>query len=400
MRRRRVSEAIYAAVPGTATERLVCGRPENRDLVALVWKRAFAIAPSGECTATDEPVALDEDSLPWDAAIAAPFCSPPRTETDLFAFKPATDVVVQGHVYAHGEGAAVEAALEIGDVAHVVRAFGDRRAEWENGRVRFSAPELFERIPLRFDRAYGGLDAVALARRGDDVGEGLAAAQPLYADALATATPFHYPRNPSGCGFLIDADAESVAATRVPNFELASDPITPERLAVGAPGRWPGAPLPAGLDWIHPSWFPRIAYLGFAPEHDASPAPLPEAVRGWAPADLLTGASPQRVHFDARFQQGAAPGLGIESLPPGAELRLRHLAPGQRELRVRLPASLPTVHLSLGASDAQRADTRVTAVLVEPDRGRVTLTYSARREAPRRYGNHELAAMSWRIDPS
>jgi hypothetical protein len=400
MRRHPVSEPIYAAVPGTATERLVSGRPGDRDLVALVWKCAFEIAPGGECTATGEPVAIEDDSLPWDPAIAAPLCSPPRTETDLFAFKPATDIVVQGHVYAHGQGAVVEAALEIGDVSHVVRAFGDRHAEWQNGRVRFSAPELFERIPLRYDRAYGGLDAVALARRGDEVGEGLGTAQPLYADALSAATPFHYPRNPAGCGFLIEADAESVAAVRVPNFELASDPVTPERLAVGAPGRWPGAPLPAGLDWYHPSWFPRIAYLGFAPEHDATSAPLPEAVRGWAPADLLAGASAQRALFDPRFQQGAAPGLAIESLPPGAELRLRHLSSTDRELRVRLPASLPSVHLSLAASDTQRADTRVVAVLVEPDASRVTLTYAAHREAPRRYGNHELAAMSWRIDPS
>jgi hypothetical protein len=58
------------------------------------------------------------------------------------------------------------------------------------------------------------------------------------------------------------------------------------------------------------------------------------------------------------------------------------------------------VTISLGATDAGHADTRMVAILVEPDRDRVTVTYAARRESPRRYGNHELAAMRWRIDPS
>lgn len=393
-----MSEPIYLAVPGTATERLVSGRPADRDLVALVWKRAFQIAPGGECTALDEPVALADDSLPWDPAIAPPLSSPPRTETDLFAFKPATDVVVQGHVYAHGQGAVAEAALAIGTALRVVRAFGERRAVWEGGRIRFTPPEPFERIPLRYDRAYGGFDAVALARYGDPFGEGLAAAQPLQAESLSCATPYHYARNPSGCGFLIDADAESVAGVRVPNFEFPFDPVTPERLAIGKRGQWPGAPLPAGMDWIHPSWFPRIAYLGFSPEHDAPAAPLPEAARGWVPGDLLSFSAQRGQFFDPRFQQGAAPGLAIEGLPPDAELVLRHLSPRQRELRVRLPARVPSVRISLGVTDSREAETHLTAVAVEPDIDRVTITYAARCEAPRRYGNNELAAMSWSID--
>jgi hypothetical protein len=395
-----MSEPIYAAVPGTATERLVSGRPADRDLVALVFKRAFQIAPSGECAAIDEPVALDDDSLPWDPAVAPPLSSPPRTETDLFAFKPATDVVVQGHVYAHGQGAVAEASLAIGAVERVVRAYGERRAAWEGGRIRFTPPEPFDRIPLRYDHAYGGFDAVALARYGDAFGEGLAAAQPLHAESLSCATPYHYARNPGGCGFLIDADAESVAGVRVPNFEFPSDPVTPERLAIGKRGQWLGAPLPAGMDWIHPSWFPRIAYLGFVPEHAAPVAPLPEAARGWVPDDLLSFAAPLGAFFDPRFLQGASPGLAITDLPAAAELVLRHLSPRQRELRVRLPARVPSVRISLGVSDTRDAATHLTAVVVEPDRDRVTITYAARCEAPRHYGNNELAAMTWSIDRS
>ena len=47
--------------------------------------------------------------------------SPPCWDSDVFAFKNATDVVVQGHAYAYGSRASVDAQLEVGNVARTVR---------------------------------------------------------------------------------------------------------------------------------------------------------------------------------------------------------------------------------------------------------------------------------------
>jgi hypothetical protein len=392
-------EPLWAAVPGTATERLVSGRPGDKDEVALVFKRAYRLAGNGECVALDEAVPLDEDSLPWEDDVPPPRVSPPRTETDLLAFKPATDLVVQGHVYAPPRAAVAEATIACGPIRHVIRAHGERAMEWQDGGVRFTPPEPFERVPLRYDRAYGGFDAVAHARAGDAFGEGLASAQPTYADALRSTTPFHYPRNPSGCGFLIRADAESVAAARVPSLEFPFDPVTPERIAIGDPLDWLAAPLPAGADWCHPAWFPRIAHLGFVPAHRATSAVPLEVERGWMARTILSAPRGQDAFFDAGFQQGASPGLALRQLPAGAEVVLSNLSSAKRELRVRLPARLPAVRLSVGHSDTETASTRLSAVVIRPDEERVTITYSARREAPRRYASYELAAMRWSIEP-
>jgi hypothetical protein len=392
-------EPAYAVVPGTPTERLVSGRPGAQDEVALVFKRAYRLAANGECIPLDELVPLDEDSLPWEDGVHPPRVSPPRTETDLLAFKPATDLVVQGHVYAPARAAVAEATIACGPVRHVIRAHGDRAMEWKEGSVRFTPPEPFERIPLRYDRAYGGFDAVAHARAGDAFGEGLASAQPVYADALRSTTPFHYARNPSGCGFLIRADAESVAAARVPNLEFPFDPVTPERVAIGDPLDWLVAPLPAGADWSHPAWFPRIAHLGFVPAHRAASAVPLEVERGWMARTILAAPRGQDAFFDGWFQQGASPGLAVRQLPAGAEVLLGSLSPARRELRVRLPARLPTVRLTIGRSDTATASTRFAAIVIRPDDERVVVTYTARREAPRRYASYELAAMRWSIEP-
>ena len=393
-----MADAIFEAVPGTATERLVSARPGARDEIALVFKRAYRLAANGECVLLDEPVPIDDDSLPWDDTLQPPWVSPPRTETDLFAFKPATDLVVQGHVYAPPRGTVVDASIACGPVQRMIRAHGERALEWKGGKPCFSPPEPFARIPFRYDRAYGGFDAVAFAREGDEFGDGLAFSQPLYAGGLRTTTPFHYPRNPSGRGFLIRADAESVAAARVPNLEFPFDPVTPERLAVGDPLDWPNAPLAACADWLHPAWFPRVAALGFLPECRPGAVAL-EAQQGWMQKALLAPRRAQALLLDPSFQQGASPGLALPLLPPGAEVTLRNLSAAKRELRVRLPDRLPSVRLTIGRADTQAALCRMATVLVRPDVERVVVTFAARREAPRRYGNHELAAMRWSIEP-
>jgi hypothetical protein len=252
-------------------------------------------------------------------------------------------------------------------------------------------------MPLRYDRAFGGVDTVALARRGDSLGKAFQTAQPEYADALARGTPFHYPRNPAGGGYLMELDQESAGAARVPNLEFPFDPVTPERIAVGDFKAWLRAPLPAGFDWMHPAWFPRLAYIGRVHEHAPAAGEVPEAAKGWAPREILRLSGGRLMFFDPRFQQGASPGLSIPKLPPDAELLLRNLCPSQAERSIRLPGVLPRVLISVKPSDQRVARTQLNAVVVQPDQDRVILVFAAVCEVARRYGNHEMAAMKWSI---
>lgn len=383
--------------PGTSTERFICGQQGGTFRLALVFKRAYAIAPNGTCRLTDEKIPIEEDAPPWLPDLPSPLASPPRWDPDVFGFKPAVDLVVQGHAYSYYRRATVETEVRVGPYSRVIRVHGERRAQWSSGRVSFTPPEPFEKIPVRYDRAYGGLDAVALRRHGDRLGEGLAVAQPSWADDIARNTPYHYPRNPAGCGYLIEADQESVEAVRIPNLEMASDPVTPERLAVGDVRAWPSAPIPAAYDWVDASWFPRLAYLGFVPLHDKPARPLPEVAMGWAPGEILDLSRGRRPFFDPRFQQGASLGLSVQGLPADAQILLAGLFPSAPEMIVRLPGDQPRVAVAVSATDRKSGQARPTAVVVQPDDSRVIVVYSAAFDVARPYGKHEMAAMGYRI---
>lgn len=393
-----MSEIDFNAIPGTLTERFVSAKPFDTNQLALVFKRAYKISPNGSCMVMDEPLPLLDDLSAWEEDRPQPLASPPSWDIDLYAFKPATDIVVQGHAYTYSPKPTIDAEVKIGTVTRTVRVHGDRRVEWSAGGPVFSSPELFDKIPIRYDYAYGGVDLVALAREGDPIAKAFQAAQPRFADIVARSTEFHYPRNPSGCGYLITADQESIEAVKVPNLEFPFDPITPDRLQVGKTTAWLKAPLPAGFDWYHPAWFPRIAYMGLVPEIEPGITDVSEAAQGWIPPDILTLSGGRFPFFDHRFQQGASPGLSIRDLPIDAEIMLRNIFPESPEKRIRLPGVLPKVKITLKSSEQRDTLTRVTAVIVQPDVERVIIVYSAGCEVERRYANHEMAEMKWSIE--
>src|SRR5262245_9419527 len=85
-----------------------------------------------------------------------PYKSSVKYDADLVLTKKNTDVIVVGHAHAP-PGTAVpqlDCGLKVGSLQKTVRVFGDRR--W--GSLRASEPEPFQKIPLVYERAYGGVD--------------------------------------------------------------------------------------------------------------------------------------------------------------------------------------------------------------------------------------------------
>jgi hypothetical protein len=148
-----------------------------------------------------------------------------KFDADLVLTKRSTDIIVVGHAYAP-PGTAVthlDCGFKVGTLQKLVRVFGDRR--W--GASGMTAPQPFQKLPLVYERAFGGKDTKSA--RPDQHCEW---------------------RNPVGTGFAISsANAEGLA---LPNVE---DPNALIRT-------WSDRPAPAGLGVIAAHWQPRVGFGG------------------------------------------------------------------------------------------------------------------------------------------
>jgi len=375
--------------------RLVCAQPFADYELALVMKLTFSIAANGDCVPAQAQQPIIINPVPYEKA-KPPLVSPPSWDSDLMAFKAGTDVVVQGHAYSYRQAAqSVDAELKLANVTRTVRVHGERRVDWRSGMPVFTPAEPFEQIPLRYDRAYGGCDQSHLARDNDLLMRELKKTRPEM--QLDAATKSHYPRNPAGRGFLIEMSRESADNMRLPNLEFPFDPVTPERLAVGSPGNWMSAPLPAAFDWISPAWFPRIAYLGLTPEHVVPAEGVREISNGWAVPSLLQLKSIVKGGWHPTFQHGASPGLVLRRLQPGTQLMLRNMFPKHPERKLQLSSRVPRVEIALTESTKLAATSYINAVIIQPDLDQVVEVWSARAKVERPYAQNELDNMTWKI---
>lgn len=272
----------------------------------------------GELEASDEQPPPHFDDVHWgDPAITSL-----RYEGLNAYTRPATDVYLNGSAWARG-GRPVEqmdVEVRVGPCQARARVIGDR--VWVNafGTLRASPPVGFERMPLRWERAFGG-GSIDAGPRGFE------------------------PRNPLGVGLYRSLEQASDAP--LPNVE---DP----RALVSEP--W-SRPAPVGFGAIARHWHPRVTFAGTYDERwTRTRAPL------W-PDD-----------FDERFFVAAAPGLAASPhLRGGETVVLGGLHPdGGFGFR------LPTVRLSCKSVFFGRVDRhvlRLDSVWIEPDEMSLTLGF-------------------------
>ncbi len=374
---------------------LVYAEVEGQDSLALLVKQTLVIGEDGRCEPTEPAEPIFDDSYPYEE-LEAPHVSPPRCDNDHFAFKRAADLIVQGNAQTYGTPLR-ETVVEVGlrGFARQIRVFGDRFCSvTAGGRLTFTDPELFETMPIRYDRAYGGFDRIGLERRGDWLADSFRDVRPEW--GLDANTPFHYPRNPAGKGFLVSADRDSAEGVPAPNLDFPFDPVTPERMAVGDPLRWPTAPVPASFDWQHQAWFPRIAHLGVVPEH-ASGSVFQEVEWRWCSAGILSQDSILQLHYDPGFLQAASAGLVVADLGPGERLRFRNLFPQRPEMEIHLPGLVPRVTLYPKWRGPLPTTPHLNSLVVRPDEGLAVLVWSARTPVHRRFAGPELESTPFEL---
>ena len=297
--------------------------PTGIETLYVTVRAAFQLAGADLAVAAEQrPIQLADEHT------GDPARSSLARAGEVHLLKPGTDVVLLGEAFApHGRPAAsVDVSLSVGPVAKTVRVFGDRT--WITGASdRISSPEPFVRMPLVYERAFGGI---------------------LELDPDTGVTTLD-PRNPAGMGFARIRGRGAISARVLPNLE------DPARL-VTHPG---DRPAPAGFGFIAPSWAPRRLYAG---TYD----------KAWqrARAPFLPG------DFDARYFHAATPDLICKTHLRGGETIEVHNANPSGALRVRVPRCEIEAAVRI-AGVTSRPPLFLETVLVEPSERLVSLLFRA-----------------------
>lgn len=288
------------------------------DTVFVVIKGTFTISPTVGPADDQVPVTM------MDEYFGAPDKSSIRTPSDVSLLKPATDVLLRGSAWAPDSRPVwqMDVSLTVGPVGRTLRVSGDRVWTSGPGGATLSWVAPFVRMPLVWERAFGG---------SDETNKG----------------PSAYPRNPVGVGFRVTGGTKPAHGLQVPNIEDPAAPIS--GIA--------DAPLPACFAPIAPHWAPRI---GFAGTYDQA---WQERRAPYLPAD-----------FDIRFFQLAPPGLVAPGhLRGGEAVDARGLSPSGH-LQFRLP-SIRIATTYLLDNVAHPVVPNLETVLIEPDDNRVVLVW-------------------------
>jgi hypothetical protein len=244
-------------------------------------------------------------------------------DLDMVPLKPTTDVLLNGCAYTvrGRDRRSVEVSLSVGSINKTIRVTGDRVWERRLSGVSATEPQSFDKLPIVYERAFGGRDPEA-------------------------ADPERWPcerRNPIGVGYASKLDY--LIGTPLPNAEQPSHPIN----------AWNDRPTPAGFTALPPNWMPRASFAGTYDDRWMEERfPL-------VPDD-----------FDDRFLQ-CAPLDQQAPLRGGEKVELRNLTPDGL-LQFRLPSVALGLRTLIGGTVLDHRSSLHT-VVIEPEYPRVIMSW-------------------------
>lgn len=383
--------------PIRVVQTTVTGHPE----VAVLYKRTYVFEHQRPCRLSDEQRPLVEELVEYDedGEVKADADEEGSDEDepvsyrklpDLIGYKPGTDVVVHGNALPPRPVPRMSVSVQVDDhPQHAARVFGRRLCTNRSGRVRFTDPEPFEEMPLRYENAYGGKDRhfeSALVENIEEqvAPEDLRRSRAVAEELVSEGHPLMYPRNRFGKGYVIEDDPEAIEGRELPNVERPSDLLTPERLVVGNPFDWNKQPLPAGFGYLDASSFPRCSMFGLPPATIEDPGPFVEVERGLVPPDFSRGnvfnTPPEKLGELIHPWAGrcASPGLTLPFLQGDEWIQLTGFDRVTSPLQFQLPGEVPRFRISASRSQTWQPVAQLYLADVDVPARTLTLVWAGR----------------------
>lgn len=280
------------ATPYSA-ERFAIFNKDAAEVLVVVLKATF------DLSRLDPPVVSKEQEpiFPADKYFAEPGKSSMLRESDLTPPRPNTGVTLNGHAVAPNDGAThVLVGVRVGAVEQTAVVFGPRHWESFAFSARISKPEPFQKVPLIWENAFGGVDS--------------SAPDSAHHESVA--------ENPVGRGFFAKKTKNKYVGQPLPQIEHQQHPIKSPK----------DRPPPAGFTPIPPSWHPRSTFAGtYDDEWKKTRNPF-------LPDD-----------FDERFHQTAPPALISPIRLKGGEPCTVVGVSATGALKFSLPMLTPEFHL-------------------------------------------------------
>ena len=383
---------IKAATETGLYERQVSAMMEKQQhILSVLSKKTYSIDCNGKCFEADQKLPLYEEFIyyPDNNKLL-------QHDSDLYAFKPLTDVVIKGYATHKHPTARFVAGVQVGRHSTEILVQGNRKAflNAEN-KIQFTGAELIQQVPLRYDYAYGGCDTEAekkIILPDPEVIKLLPAGFDLFAKSL-----FRYQRNLAGKGYIVQNNRTSFDNLELPNLEDPLDLLTPENLLVGDENRWHEMPLPRCTDWADILFYPRLDYFGIAKIFEKKPYQLKETIRKWADKSLLSETKPPDS-FNHRCCNGASLGLQLPYVARGEQVKLTNMHPKHADFKFELPAEYPRIWIDGRKGKLLETKPVIQTVVIEPDENRLSLVWRGTGPALRPYHGEELKSMPFKVE--
>lgn len=304
-----------------AAERTWVQDKDANKIWLVIVKATYNIRPNGSTyLASEQELPLRQGTY-W----GAPGSSSLIYDADLLGLKATTDILISGNAYApmNKKASSLNVEVRVGDTQKRLRIFGDRN--WDRGifGITMSSPQLFESMPIRYERAFGGWD------RTD-------------------ADPDRHrmeSRNPIGTGF--STGSSHCVGMRLPNIEDPHSLIS----------SWQDRPPPAGFGPLECHWSPRRELAGTYDQKW-----LDERFPLWA------------ENFDQRYNNCAPHDQQTPKFLRGGErVELINLTP-QGKLIFDLPRVFPFFRTKFGQEQVEHRG-QLCTVAIEPDVPRVIMSW-------------------------
>jgi hypothetical protein len=349
--------------------------PQGQPVLAVIAKRTYQIRSGDVCIPAGTQLPLFSSDKFFDGG--DPLITSCEYETDFYPYKPRCDVVVNGFARTPDKRPVRSMRVEayVGRQGKAIQVFGDRHCRYAPGASPlWTDPEPFTEIPLRYERAYGGVDV----RSREDTG------------ALI------YPRNPIGKGYAVLNTAAAVDGLPLPNLEDPRNLLTRETLVTGDLSRWQNQPLSQSFGWHGKSWFPRCMYAGVMPEHLSLYEQTREVSEGYVAPDQLEAFKRLKMPMmDFRFFNGAPVEMQMEALAGGEPVLIK----GMRhtgDLSFPLPEKAPVIAIDIGAG-FQTPTPVLQTVLIDTERQKLYMAWSGAISYPGPERMHELPTLEVQV---